>query len=157
MRRILADLHRRVGEQQARERYKIDPVFRAMADANAARARELVEARAAVPGAQTLKSGVVYRVVRPGEGEPAGDAPQVVVTFHASLPDGVQVAHGVDQEVDTAGLLPGARDLIARLRAGERASAVVPPEAAFGLAGREPEIGPNQAILVEVELISIRK
>lgn len=158
MKRILTDLHRRVAERRAQERYKTDPVFRALADANAARAKTLIDQRAAAQGARTLDSGVVYRVVRAGEGQPAGQAATVVVTFHASLTDGRQVAHGVELELDAAGLLPGARSLIAAMRPGERVTAVLPPAAAFGLAGRDDDqVGPNEPILVDAELISIKK
>ncbi|MCC6677766.1 MAG: FKBP-type peptidyl-prolyl cis-trans isomerase [Phycisphaerales bacterium] len=157
MKRILTELHRRVAESRAEQRYKTDPVFRALADANAARAKSLIDQLAAVQGARKLDSGVVYRIVRAGEGEPAGQAATVIVTFHASLADGRQVAHGVELEVDTAGLLPGARSLIAAMHPGERVSAVIPPAAAFGLAGRDDEVGPNEPLLVEAELISIKK
>lgn len=157
MKRLLADLHRRVAERQAQERYKSDPVFKALADSNAARAKALVDERGAAQGARKLDSGVVYRTLRAGEGEPAGDAKAVVITFHAALADGRQVAHGVELEIDTAGLLPGARQLIAALHAGERVTAVLPPAAAFGLAGRDSDVGPNEAILIEAELVSIKR
>lgn len=157
MHRVLTELHRRVAEARARDRYKNDPVFRALADANEARAKAILDQRAAAAGARKLDGGVVARTLRPGDGEPAGPAATVVVTFHAALADGRQVAHGVETELDTAGLLPGARTLLASMRPGERVTAVIPPALAFGLAGREDDIGPNEAILAEVELLSVTK
>lgn len=157
MKRILTDLQRRVAEVKAQETYKNDPVFRAQADANAARAKALLDERAAAAGAKKTAGGVVYQVIKAGDGQPAGDAGLATVSFHASTPGGAPIAHGSEVEVNLAELLPGARELLAAMRPGERVRAVVPPAAAFGLAGRDPDVGPNEAILVEVELHALKK
>ena len=44
-----------------------------------------------------------------------------------------------------------------KMRAGDRWVLVLPPEQAFGLAGRDPDVGPNETIIVDVELHEIEE
>jgi FKBP-type peptidyl-prolyl cis-trans isomerase len=54
-------------------------------------------------------------------------------------------------------LVPGLREALLLMREGDRWRIVLPPEAAFGDAGLGQELGPNETIVVELELVAIRK
>lgn len=157
MRRVLAALHRRVGEERAKKRCESDPVFRAMCDENALRSKAALEEFAKRSGAVKLPGGVVYQVIRKGDGDRAEGSSGVVVSYHASLINGQPVAYGDGATIEMAGLMPGAQELLGAMRIGDRVSAIVPPASAFGLAGRDGDVGPNEAVLLDVELLSVRK
>jgi FKBP-type peptidyl-prolyl cis-trans isomerase FklB len=53
--------------------------------------------------------------------------------------------------------LPGGRTALVNMRVGDRWLVVLPPEQAFGLAGREPDIGPNETVIVDVDVLEIEK
>jgi len=46
-------------------------------------------------------------------------------------------------------------DAIRPMRVGSKWQIGLPPEQAHGLAGKPPIIGPNQALLVDVELLGV--
>ena len=155
---VLTLVHRRVAERSAQERYDNDPVFRAMAEKNKAAGDSFRRAFAQREGATILPSGVVYSVVREGSGQPVGDAPVVVANFVAMLPDGTEYRRGRGVEFRVATLLPGAQDFVRQMRVGERAYVAVPPERAHGLAGDEAgEIGPNETIVLDVEIVDAKR
>lgn len=155
---VLTLVHRRVAERAAQQRYDSDPVFRAMADKNKAAGDSFRRAFAQRDGAQVLPSGVIYSVVREGTGAPVGDAAMVTANFVAMLPDGTEYRRGRGVEFRVATLLPGAQDFVRQMRVGERAYVAVPPERAHGLAGDEAgEIGPNETIVLDVEIVDAKR
>ena len=52
-------------------------------------------------------------------------------------------------------LIDGLEVVIETMAAGERATAVVPPERAWGTAGIPPLIPPNSFVVFDVELLSV--
>lgn len=155
---VLTQVHRRVAERAAQERYNSDGVFRAMADKNKADGDSFRRAFAQRDGAQVLPSGVIYSIVREGTGAPVGDAKMVTANFVAMLPDGTEYRRGRGVEFRVATLLPGAQDFVRQMRVGERAYVAVPPERAHGLAGDEGgEIGPNETVVLDVEIVDAKR
>lgn len=155
---VLTLVHRRVAERAAQERYDRDPVFRALAERNKTAGDSFRRAFAQREGARILPSGVVYSIVREGTGQPVGDAQVVVANFVAMLPDGSEYRRGRGVEFRVATLLPGAQDFVRQMRVGERAYVAVPPERAHGLAGDDTgEIGPNETIVLDVEIVDAKR
>lgn len=157
MESVLTGIHRQVAEIAARERYDSDPVFRALADRNKQTGDAFRAAFARRDGAMTLPSGVITSVVREGTGERIGDAKLVVANFVAMLPDGTEFARGRGYEFKVATLLPGAQDFVRNMRVGERAYVAIPPERAHGLAGKEGEVGPNETVVIDVEIVEVER
>jgi FKBP-type peptidyl-prolyl cis-trans isomerase len=155
MEAVLTGIHRQVAEVAARERYQNDPVFRALALKNKETGDAFRTAFARRDGAVTLPSGVITSVVREGTDEKVGDAKVVVANFVAMLTDGTEFARGRGQEFKVGTLLPGAQDFVRNMKVGERAYVAIPPERAHGLAGKEGEIGPNETIVIDVEIVDV--
>ena len=57
--------------------------------------------------------------------------------------------------LDMIRLEAGAR-VLPRMKVGSRWLTAIPPDLAYGPGGRYPVIGPNETILVEVELVEIK-
>jgi FKBP-type peptidyl-prolyl cis-trans isomerase FklB len=154
---ILADVQKRVDERRTRERMASDPVFKAAAEAAAKRCKEFTEKFAGLPGVQKLDKGILYKVTIPGKGDPVGDAPAVVVNYHAYLTSGEFIANGNAVTINVAQALPGAQATLKKMRVGDRWYVVVPAELAYGGSGNPPRIGPNEAVAVDVEVLEVKK
>ncbi len=157
MEMVLTGIQRQVAEVAARERYQNDPVFRALADKNKAEGDAFRQAFARRDGAMTLPSGVITSVIREGTGERVGDADMVVANFVAMLTDGTEFARGRGKEFKVSTLLPGAQDFVRNMRVGERAYVAIPPERAHALAGKVGEVGPNETIVLDVEIVEVER
>jgi FKBP-type peptidyl-prolyl cis-trans isomerase FklB len=84
----------------------------------------------------------------------AGDI--VEVTFTAALADGsvfAQAEHGV---FDLDDVRPNSAAILQQMTEGSKWHIVAAPEAAYGLAGDPPRVGPNEVVIMDVELHSIR-
>jgi FKBP-type peptidyl-prolyl cis-trans isomerase FklB len=154
---LLAEVHRRVMTREAERRLAEDPVFRALAEENERRGDRFRARFAEEEGVTRLASGVLYRVVEEGDGERVRDTDTVTVAFEGRLIDGAVFGDGDEREVRVGSLLPGGREVMRRMRVGDRWIVVVPPDKAFGLAGQPPVVGPNETVIYEVDVLGVSR
>ena len=134
--------------------------LREEAVANNRAGREFREQHRAREGVVTLPSGVQYLPLAAGSG-PTLQAGDIALSWYAidnvrgnrvashSADDGEPAALAVEQ------ILPGLREALLLMRRGDRWRIVLPPELAFGDAGAD--IGPNETIIVELEVVVIQR
>jgi FKBP-type peptidyl-prolyl cis-trans isomerase FklB len=156
MQAIRARLEREVATRLATERLETDPVFRALAVYNRQRSIAFHEENGAREGVETAPNGLQLEVLAPGAGPTPDDRDTVVVSFTASLMDGAIIASGANEEVKLDGVIEGARLALTRMRPGARWRIALPPDLAYGIGGRAPDIGPNESIVIDATLHSIR-
>jgi len=154
---LLANIHRRVMTRDAERRLETDPVFRAIAEENTRRGDLFRERFASDENVKRLASGVLYRVVEAGDRERVRETDSVTVSFNGRLIDGAVFGEGEQREVRVGSLLPGGREVMRRMRAGDRWIIVLPPEKAFGPAGQPPVVGPNETVIYDVEVLSVSR
>ncbi|MDH4039661.1 MAG: FKBP-type peptidyl-prolyl cis-trans isomerase [Gammaproteobacteria bacterium] len=138
-------------EQQAKQA--------ALADANLAAATAFLAENKAKEGVITTESGLQYQVVREGDGPKPGPEDTVEVNYAGSLIDGTEfdssykrgesVTFGVGQ------VIPGWTEALQLMPVGSKFKLVIPPELGYGAGGAGQAIGPNAALVFDVELISI--
>lgn len=136
---------------QARQKAAMDRRIAALANLRSAEAA--LALNAAAPGVTTLPSGLQYRELATGEGEPEPADARLRLGYVARLLDGREVQRiGADQpaELEAATLLPGLREAAARMRPGARWQVWLPPSLAYGPAGSGGDVGPNEALVVEI-------
>ena len=155
MEAALAQLEREVSTRFAKERLGSDPVFRALAEHNQKQSTEMLQRMAAREGAKSIDGGVWYVELQPGEGRSPAASDIVTVTFTVRTADGSVVTEGVKKEFRISGMIEGGQRALTRMRPGARWLIGIPSELAFGIGGMPPEIGPNQAVLVDCTLVSI--
>ena len=114
------------------------------------------------PGVTQLPSGIQYQVLTKGEGKrSASVASSVTVNYRGMLPDGTEFdstwAHGAPVTFKVSGVIPGWRDVIPRMHVGDRWKVVIPPSLAYGEHGALPRIGPNEALVFDIELLDIAR
>ena len=112
-------------------------------------------------GVITTASGLQYKILTPGEGEYPGPSDEVKVhyrgtfidgrVFDSSIDRGEPIVFGVDQ------VISGWTEALQLMQPGARWMLYIPPSLAYGEQGAGGVIGPNEALIFEVELIEIVK
>lgn len=157
MNEILADLQKSVDTRRAAERMKTDSVFRAAAEEAASRSATFLTGFAKREGVTVFPSGLEYQVIHAGAGASAEGASTVVVNYEVFLTNGERVAEGQRREAKPEALVAGATEILKHMKQGDRWYVAIPAALAFGAAGHEPGVGPNEALVVDVELVEVKK
>lgn len=135
--------------------------FRRVATANAQRSADFLAKNKSKPGVVTLPSGIQYNVLSRGRGPQAQVTSTVVVNYRGALIDGTEFdssyAHGKPVTFIVNRVIPGWQDVIPRMHVGDKWKVVIPPQLAYGERGELPRIGPNEALVFEIELVDIRQ
>jgi FKBP-type peptidyl-prolyl cis-trans isomerase len=66
------------------------------------------------------------------------------------------VGQGESHEVRVGSVIPGAAALLQMMNVGAKWQAAIPPELAHGSAGRYPDVGANETLFGEIELLEIK-
>ena len=135
--------------------------FKRIATANAHKSAAFMAANRKKPGVVQLPSGIQYAVLHQGSGSVHPSVTStVVVNYRGMLVDGTEFdstwAHGAPATITVDKVIPGWRDVIPRMRVGDRWKVVIPPRLAYGEEGALPRIGPNEALQFVIELIEIK-
>ena len=136
--------------------------FKHIAEANARKSADYMAQNRKRPGVVQLPSGIQYAVIESGKGK---DSPTVTstvtVNYRGMLVDGTEFdsswAHGAPVTFQVNKVIPGWQDVIPRMHVGDRWKVVIPPQLAYGERGQLPRIGPNEALVFEIELLDIAK
>ena len=108
----------------------------------------------------TTASGLQYRVIKTGEGRAPGPADTVVVHYVGQLIDGTEFdsskGRGTPATFSLGGIIPGWQEALQLMREGDIWEVVIPAELAYGARGAGSSIGPNETLVFEIELISVK-
>jgi FKBP-type peptidyl-prolyl cis-trans isomerase FklB len=130
------------------------------AQANLEQAQAFLTANAEKEGVQTLPSGLQYRAIQPGEGNSPGADGSVVVNYRGTLIDGTQFDSSYDRgkpsTFQVKKVIKGWREALLLMKEGAKWERYIPPELAYGKRGLRKTIPPNNALVYEVELISVK-
>jgi FKBP-type peptidyl-prolyl cis-trans isomerase FkpA len=143
---------------------RLQDLAQARAAAGAAEEKQRSEAfcaeAAKEKGAVKTPSGLVYRTIAPGHGASPGPDSLVRVQYRGTLVDGTEFdssfARGQPAEFRVGGVIPCWQEGLQRMKVGEKARLVCPPEIAYGNRGSPLDIPPGAALVFEVELLGIK-
>ena len=111
-------------------------------------------------GVVATASGLQYRVIETGEGRSPGPADTVVVHYVGRLIDGTEFDssrdRGTPATFSLGGIIPGWQEALQLMREGDTWEVVIPSELAYGDRGAGTSIGPNETLVFEIELISVK-
>lgn len=120
-----------------------------------------LEANKAREGITVTESGLQYEVLTAGTGAKPAAADQVRVHYHGTLIDGTVFDSSVDRgEPATFGVgqvIPGWTEALQLMPTGSKWKVYLPSNIAYGERGAGGDIGPNAALIFEVELLEIIK
>jgi FKBP-type peptidyl-prolyl cis-trans isomerase FklB len=113
------------------------------------------------PGVVQLPSGIQYAVIKKGSGTVTPTVTSTVtLNYRGMLTDGTEFdsswAHGAPVNYPVSQMIPGWKDVIPRMHVGDHWKVVIPPQLAYGEHGALPRIGPNEALVFEIELLGIK-
>jgi FKBP-type peptidyl-prolyl cis-trans isomerase FklB len=154
-----AEIKRLVSELETQVRQKMMAARKTEGEANQKKSAEFLKAHAAKPGVVALPSGVQYLVVKAGTGPRPGDTATVLAHYRAMLPDGTlfdSSAAGSPASFKVAEVIPGWREALKLMPAGSKWQLAIPAHLAYGERGAGRAVGPQQALLFEVELVEVR-
>lgn len=107
----------------------------------------------------TLESGLQYEVLVEGTGAKPEASSRVKIHYHGTLIDGTVFDSSVDRGepmVHTAnGFIKGWNEALLLMPVGSKWKLYIPSNLAYGEQGAGNDIGPNQALIFEVELLGI--
>ncbi|PAU82238.1 peptidylprolyl isomerase [Halovibrio salipaludis] len=129
------------------------------AEENLAASRAFLEKNRQRDGVKTTDSGLQYEVIEEGDGESPAEDDRVTVHYTGELIDGTVFDSSRERgEPATFGLqqvIPGWTEGLQLMNEGDRYRFYIPPQLAYGENG-PPSIGPNQALIFDVELIEVQ-
>jgi FKBP-type peptidyl-prolyl cis-trans isomerase FklB len=126
---------------------------------NDQRGRAFLEKNRTKPGVVELPSGIQYRVITRGSGPKPTLHDVVVCHYKVSTIDGELIqssyAQGKPVEFAVDGVIRGWTEILQLMPVGSKWEVVLPPEYAYGREG-SAEVGPNQTLVFELELLKIK-
>ena len=129
------------------------------ADSNLKACKSFLEENKTKEGVVTLPSGLQYKVLEKGEGPSPLPTDQVKVHYTGSLINGTvfdsSIERGEPAVFGVNQVIPGWTEALQLMSTGSRWMLYIPTELAYGENGAGGVIGPNQALIFEVQLIEI--
>jgi FKBP-type peptidyl-prolyl cis-trans isomerase FklB len=155
------DMHQQMQRLNQQMRSDAQTEFKRIAAANASKSSAFLAKNRQRPGVVQLPSGIQYAVLSKGLGKASPTVHSLVtVNYRGMLIDGTEFdstwAHGAPVSFTVDKVLPGWQDVIPRMHVGDRWKVVIPPQLAYGGNGELPRIGPNEALVFEIELLDIK-
>jgi FKBP-type peptidyl-prolyl cis-trans isomerase FkpA len=108
----------------------------------------------------TTASGLSYMDLAVGDGDETVYAESVTVHYIGWFLDGEKFDSSLDRgdtfsfDLGTGGVIAGWHEGVAGMRVGGKRRLVIPPDLAYGAAGR-PGIPPNSTLVFDVELFKV--
>jgi FKBP-type peptidyl-prolyl cis-trans isomerase len=108
----------------------------------------------------TLPSGLQYKVLKAGKGDKPAETDAVTINYRGTLLDGTEIDSSSRKTEPTIfkvdGVIPGLSEAFKLMSPGSKWQIFIPSELAYG-DRKVYQIGPNAALIFEVELLSIAK
>lgn len=129
------------------------------AEANLRAGREFLAANAGRAEVAVLPSGLQYEVLQTGGGSRPTAEDTVRVHYHGTLLDGSvfdsSVERGEPAEFALGAVIPGFREALSNMQVGDHWRVYLPSALAYGERGAGGDIGPNETLIFELQLLDI--
>jgi FKBP-type peptidyl-prolyl cis-trans isomerase FklB len=131
-----------------------------VSEANMKEGAEFLTANKAKDGVVTTASGLQYKIITAGTGAKPTNADTVVCNYKGTFINGTEFdssyKRGKPAEFPVGGVIRGWTEALQLMPVGSKWELYVPSELAYGSRGAGGAIGPNQTLIFEVELLSIK-
>lgn len=163
----VAQLRTAVETMQKRQMEKAKAAFDKASAENKTKSDAFLAQNKSKAGVQNLPGGIQYRVIEAGSGAKPTQASNVTMQYKGSLSDGRTFVDTFSpQQGQTTAPAPmaikvseiplvGLREAIVQMPTGARWEVVLPADKAYGNTPQSP-VGPNQAVVFEVKLVSVK-
>ncbi|MDG1906511.1 MAG: FKBP-type peptidyl-prolyl cis-trans isomerase [Arenicella sp.] len=148
-------------QQAAQQKYQDKQIaaYEVMASTNKAMSDAYMVENAKKAGVKTTESGLQYEILREGKGAATNNNSMVKVHYTGKMIDGSTFDSSYDRgepaTFSAGAVIPGFSEGLQLMKEGGKIRLHIPADMAYG--DRAPEsIGPNQALIFEVELIEVK-
>ncbi|MEK6672779.1 MAG: FKBP-type peptidyl-prolyl cis-trans isomerase [Nitrospirota bacterium] len=153
MQEILAGFRKEMMAKQAEQ-------FKAMSEKNKREGEAFLAENKRKDGVITLPSGLQYKVIKAGTGAVPKETDTVVVHYTGTLINGNEFdssyKRGEPASFSVNGIIQGWKEALLMMKTGSKWQLFIPSSLAYGERGAGRDIGPNSALIFEVELVSIK-
>lgn len=152
IRQLMSDYERELRKQAGLRRQKAAVENREKGEAYLAGFRKQA-------GVQVSPGGVLYQVVQEGSGRKPIETDTVQVGYRGSLIDGTEfdaTEPGHPAELKVTALISGWKQALTMMNVGSKWHLVIPSHLAYGERGVGNDIGPNEVLVFDVELVGIK-
>ena len=148
-------------KQLAAQAQKVQDAEQAKAgEANMKEGQEFLAANKTKDGVVTLPSGLQYKILTTGTGAKPTASDTVVCNYRGTFINGTEFdssyKRGQPASFPVGGVIKGWTEALQLMPVGSKWQLFVPPDLAYGERGAGGAIGPNQTLVFDVELISIK-
>lgn len=132
----------------------------ALADSNKKAGETFLADNGKKDGVVTLPSGLQYKILTAGTGSKPTDTDTVTCQYRGTLIDGTEFdstyKNGQPAILEVGRVIPGFKEALKLMPVGSKFQFFIPADQAYGDRGAGNVIGPNSALIFEIELISIQ-
>ncbi len=151
---VLTEVQNEVRKEQAEK-------AKQASDKNKSEGEAFLAANKSKDGVVALPSGLQYKILTAGTGPKPAGSDSVVCNYRGTLIDGKEfdssAKHGKPATFPVSGVIKGWTEALQLMPVGSKWQLFVPSSLAYGERGAGAEIGPNAALIFEVELLSIQE
>ena len=124
------------------------------------RGQAYLKENASKDGVKTTASGLQYKITKEGEGKNPAASDTVVVHYRGTTIDGKEFdssfKRGMPATFPLNRVIKGWTEGLQLVKEGGKATLYIPSELAYGKSGAGSDIGPDETLIFEVELIKIK-
>jgi FKBP-type peptidyl-prolyl cis-trans isomerase FklB len=134
--------------------------LRELSAKNRRRGTEFLAAYKAKPDVKAMSNGVLYRVLKAGDGPKPVESDTVITRYRGTSIDGVEfdaTLEGKTSALRVNQVIVGWREALKQMPVGSKWEMVVPAPLAYGERGIGELVGPNEVLVFDVELLEIKK
>jgi FKBP-type peptidyl-prolyl cis-trans isomerase len=110
-------------------------------------------------GVQALPNGVLYKVLHEGTGKKPLESDMVEVSYRGVLTNGIEfdaTEPGKPAHLKVSSLIVGWKQALSAMPVGSKWQIAIPAELAYGERGVGNDIGPNEVLVFDLELLAIK-
>ena len=131
------------------------------AEANKKEGDAFLAANKTKPGVVALPSGLQYKILTAGTGPKPKATDSVKCNYKGTLINGTEFdaseKHGGPATFPVNGVIKGWTEALQLMPVGSKWELYIPPDLAYGARGAGGDIGPNETLIFQVELLSIEQ
>lgn len=136
-----------------------DSLSKKAGEDNLKKAEEFLAKNGKEPGVVTTATGLQYKVLTEGKGAKPDSSGSVTVHYVGTLLDGTEFdssrKRGQPVSFPVGNVIPGWTEALKMMPVGSKWMLYIPPALGYGERGAGKQIGPNSALIFEVELLSL--
>jgi FKBP-type peptidyl-prolyl cis-trans isomerase FklB len=152
------DLRKVMNAYQTEIRQKATLTRRVAIEENKKKGEAFLTANRTKDGVITLPSGVQYKILLAGQGRKPIDSDLILCNYRGNLLDGTEfdaTEDGKPASLKLSALIAGWKETMKLMPVGSKWQIFIPAQQAYGERGVGSDIGPNETLIFEVELLGI--